>query len=180
MVVPAVAMARLLPLAVRVDPERAPEYLWRAIAARPPRASGVAPGSATPQVRQQYLVLAELAALVARYDREAAETVFAPVAENAQALIDDRLGLGNEAGAILQSAALFDPRAALAMLDALPEDPEPRQESRPDRPPIFTPRTRQTARLAVARALALSPAARRREALRVPGQFDLWPAMLDD
>ena len=77
MVVPSVSMARLLPLAVRVDPDRSPEYLWRAIAARPPRNSGATPTSAT-------LVLARLAALVARYDRDAAKTIFAVVAESAR------------------------------------------------------------------------------------------------
>ena len=66
------------------------------------------------------------------------------------------------------------------MIDALPEDPEPKPAPRPGRPPAFTPRAKEKARLAVARALALPPGARRREALRVPGQFDLWPAVLDD
>ena len=80
---PSVSMARLLPLAVRVDPDRSSEYLWRAIAARPPRAAGAVHWSATLEIRQHYLVLAQLAALVARYDREAAETIFAPVAEDA-------------------------------------------------------------------------------------------------
>jgi hypothetical protein len=175
MVVPSVSMARLLPLAVRIDPDRSSEYLWRAIATRPPRAEGAAHGSATLETRQHDLVLAQLAALVARYDREAAETIFAPVADDAQALITYNFDLIEEGGAILQAAAAFDPRAALALIDALPEDPEPKQG-----PPAFAPRAKEKARLAVARALALSPGARRREALRGPGQFDLWPAALDD
>jgi hypothetical protein len=175
-----VSMARLLPLAVRIDPQRSSEYFWRAIAARPPRALGAAVGSPTSQIRRNYRIVAQLAALVARYDREAAATIFAPVAENARALIDDRFNLSNEAAAILQAAALFDPRAAQAMLDALPDDPEPEPGTRPGRPMTLTPRIKQTARLAVARVLALPPGARRREALRVPGQFDLWPAVLDD
>jgi hypothetical protein len=180
MVVPSVSMARLLPLAVRIDPQRSSEYLWRAIAARPPRALGAAVGSPTSQIRRNYRNVAQLAALVARYDRDAALTIFAPVADNARALIDDRFNLSNEAAAILQAAALFDPRAAQAMLDALPDDPEPEQGTAPGRPTTLTPRVKQTARLAVARVLALPPRARRREALRVPGQFDLWPAVLDD
>ncbi len=91
MVVPAVAMARLLPLAVRVDPDRSAEYLWRALARRPPRVPALAPGRATPQIRQQFLIHAQQAALVARFDREAAEVVFAPVAEKCpcKRLIDD-------------------------------------------------------------------------------------------
>ena len=179
-VVPSVSMARLLPTAIRVDPDRSSDYLWRAIAARPPRASGMTPGSTTPEIRQQYLVIAQLAALVARYDVEAARTIFAPVAENAQALFDDHLGLTNETSATLQAAATFDPRAALAMIDAMPEDPEPKERPRSGGPPAFTPRTKEKARLAFARALALPPAARLREALRVPGQFNLWPSVLDD
>jgi hypothetical protein len=180
MVVSSVSMARLLPLAIRVDPDRSGEYLWRAIAARPPRALGAPQRSAAPQIRRQYLVVAQLGALVARYDRDAAETIFAPVAENAQALIDDRFDLRDEAGAILQAAAAYDPRTALAMIDALPADAEPRQGPGPGSPPAFAPRINEKARLAVARALALPPGARLREALRVPGQPDLWPAALDD
>ena len=140
----------------------------------------MAPGSATPEIRRQYLVLAQLAALVARYDREAAETIFAPVAESAPVLFDDRLGLTEEAGAILEAAAAFDPRAALAIVDALPADPKPKQGPGPGSPPVFRPRVNEKARLAVARVLALPAGARRREALRVPGQPDLWPAVLDD
>jgi hypothetical protein len=180
MVVPSVSMARLLPLAALVDPDRSSEYLWRAIAARTPRGAGVGPGSASSEIQRQYLALAQLAALVARYDREAAETIFAPVAENAQALIDDRFGLSDEAGAILRAAAAFDPRAALAMVDALSEDPGPKPAQRPGAPPAFSPRTKEKARLEFARALALPPAIGRREALRSPGSFDLWPTALDD
>jgi protocatechuate 3,4-dioxygenase beta subunit len=179
-VIPPVSMARLLPLAVRVDPDRSSEYFWRAIAARPPRASGLAPGSVSPDVRQHYLVLAQLAALIARYDVETARAIFAPVAENAQALFDERFGLTNEAATTLQAAAAFDQRAALALIDAIPEDPEPKPAPQPGGPPAFTPRTKEKARLVVARALALPPAARLREALRVPGQFNLWPSVLDD
>ena len=176
MVVPSVSMARLLPVAVRVDPDRSSEYFWRAIAARPPRASTVAPGSASPEIRQQYLTLAQLAALVARYDVAAAETIFAPVAENFPFLIDDRHDLANETCGILRAAAVFDPRSALAMVNAMPEDPEPT----PGRTPTFTPRIKEKARLAVARMLALPAGARLREAFQVSDQFNLWPAALDD
>ena len=79
-----------------------------------------------------------------------------------------------------KAAAAFDPRAALAMIDALPADPDPAQVPRPGGPPAITPRVNEKARLAVARALALPSGVRLREALRVPGQPDLWPAVLDD
>ena len=179
MVVPSVSMARLLPLAVRIDPDRSSEYLWRAIAARSPRALGAA-RSAEPEIRRQYLIVAQLAALVARFDREAAETIFAPVAGTAPALFDDRLGLTDEAGAILEATAAFDPRAALAIVDALPADPKPKQGPSTGGPPSFAPRVNEKARLAVARSLALPLGARLREALRIPGQPDLWPAVLDE
>jgi len=179
-VVPSVSMARLLPTAIRVDPDRSSEYLWRAIAARSPRASSMPPGSITPEIRRQYLAIAQLAALVARYDVEAARTIFAPVAENAQTLFDEPFGLTNEASATLLAAAAFDPRAALAMIDAMSDDPEPKERPQPGGPPAFTARTKEKARLVVARALALSPAVRLREALQVPGQFNLWPSVLDD
>ena len=175
-VIPTVSMARLLPTAIRVDPDRSSDYLWRAIAARPPRASGQNFGT----TRSDMLILAQLAALVSRYDVEAAETIFAPVAESSKALFDDRFGGSNELGAIFGAAATFDPQAALAMFAAIPEDPEPGPRNRQGGPPAFAPRTKEKARLAVARALALPPAARLREALRVPGQVNLWPAVLDD
>ena len=175
-VIPTVSMARLLPTAIRVDPDRSPDYLWRAIAARPPRASGQDFGTS----RSEMLILAQLAALVSRYDVEAAGTIFAPVAENSKVLFDDRFGAANELAAILQAAAAFDPQAALAIVHAIPEDPEPGQRPQQGGPPAFAPRTKEKARLAVARALVLPPAARLREAFRVPGQVNLWPAALDD
>ncbi len=173
MVVASVSMARLLPLAVRIDPARSSEYLWRAIAARAPR-------SAIVGNRSSSLLLAQLAALAARYDREAAETIFAPVAENAPALVDDHAFLSEHTAAILRAASAFDPRAAVAMVDAMAEDPEPSREPQPGGPLAITPRTKEMARIAVARALALPHALARREALRVPGSFDLWPAALDE
>jgi protocatechuate 3,4-dioxygenase beta subunit len=172
MVVPSVSMARLLPLAVKLDPGRSSEYLWRAIAARPSRTPTINSSTMTLQIRNQYLALAQLAALVARYDREAAETIFEPVAENAAALLDDRARRGNEAGAILQATACFDARAAVAMLNAASVDS--------GRGTILRPGVMDQSRLAVARALALPPAVRLREALQVPGQPDLWPAAMDE
>jgi hypothetical protein len=179
MVVPAVAMARLLPLAVRLDPDRSSEYFWRAVAARSPRVARIAPEAATPLLRQQYLTLARQAALLSQYDREVAETIFAPVLENARALVDDRMRLQDESSAILQAAAVYEPRVAVAIVDALSDDPEPASKPRSGEPPHFTPRTKESARLTLARALAMPPELRRREALRTLGQPDLWPTVLD-
>ena len=178
---PSVSMARLLPLAVRVDPDRSSEYLWRAIAARPPRAAGAVHGSATPETRQHIPgprpargAGRPLRPRGGRDDlrpgrRERPGPARRPLPTSA-----------TRPAAILQAAAAFDPRAALAMVDALPDDPEPKPAPGRARPPAFAPRVKEKARLAVARALALPPGARRREALRIPGQLDLWPAVLDD
>ena len=78
-----------------------------------------------------------------------------PVAENARALIDDRFSLTDEAAAILQAAAAFDPRAALAIVDALPEDPEPKPGPAAGRSPAFS--AAHQARRPGSRSLALSP-----------------------
>ena len=77
-----------------------------------------------PEVRQHYLDLAELAALVARYDRAAAEAVFAPVADRLVGLDDELWGWGR-GPRIFRAAGAFDARVARALLEALPEDPTP-------------------------------------------------------
>ena len=133
---PAVALARLLPLVVRLDPDRASSCLWLALARRPPLpARERAP--VMPDARRRYLDLAELATLTSRYDRAAAEVVFAPVAARVAGLDDGSWGLGNEGPAIFRAAGTFDARAAQALLDGLPEDPTP-----PKRPPgVISPAT---------------------------------------
>ena len=134
----------------------------------------------TREIRRHYLILAQLAALVARYDRDAAETIFAPVAENARALIDDRFDLSNEAAAILQAAAALRPPRGPGHGRRLARRPRAEARDRAGQAHAHHA-THQADGPARGRpALALPPGARRREALRVPGQFDLWPAVLDD
>ena len=120
---PAVALARLLPLAVRIDPDRAADYLWLALSRRSLLSDLPEPGHVTPDVRQHYLELAELAALTARFDRAAAEAVFAPVAARLPGIDDERDGLGNMGPQTFRAAGAFDARVAKTLLDALPEDP---------------------------------------------------------
>ena len=162
---PAVALARLLPLAVVVDPDRAPDLLWRALSRRIPLPA--IPDSMPVwmnDVRKQYLDAAELAVLVARYDRPASEAVFAPVARSIVALDDESYGLGNEGVAIVRAAAALSPRTAKLMLDRLPEDPPP-----PPSTGVSVPRpyhqSKAQARLAAAEILGLPPALRYREPL---------------
>ena len=159
---PAVAIARLLPLAVRVDFDRAPDLLWLALSLRPPLSAVPESFPVMNEVRQHYLDLAELAALVARYDPAAAEAVFAPVADRIARLDDENWGLGNEGPAIFRAAGAFNARVAKTMLESLPEDPPP-----PPRRGSITPRfhhqSKLLARLALAETLGLPPALRYRQ-----------------
>ncbi len=108
---PVVWMARLLPTAARVDPERWSEYFWRTLAVRPRRAREPERMPVLPQTRQRYVAMAQLAMLIGRYDRAAGEAVFAPVAERVPGLDDERWGLGNEGNQIFSGrATVVDPR----------------------------------------------------------------------
>jgi hypothetical protein len=175
---PVLAMARLLPLAARIDPDRAPGYFWFTLASRPPLAAAPERRPAMPQTRQNYANLAELAMLIAQYDRSAAEVVFGPVAERVPGLLDEMWGLGNEGDAIFKAAAGYDARAAKVLLEALPEDPAPPTDGNANGP---RPRhkTKAQARIAVARMLGLSPELRRREPLRRTGGDDWLPGLED-
>ena len=176
---PAVAMARLLPMAARLDPDRSAEDFWRTLAARPPADPGPAREPTMPQDRQALATRAQLATLLARYDRAAADATFAPVAARLPAMAAEPWGLANEGDPIFRAATAYDPRAALALFHALPEDPVT-----PTNPPPGTPRfehhTKTTARPAIARMLALPPELRRREALRLSPYADPWPVDLRD
>ena len=113
----AVSMAMCLPVAARIDPSLVPEYLARCLAARPSRTDD--------PDREGVPQASLLAMLLARYDREAAEVVFERVPEGLNApdgLPCDPLQ-PNEILPIIKQAAAFDPRAALAIVDSLPEDP---------------------------------------------------------
>ena len=108
--------------------------------------------------------------LVARYDRDAALTIFAPVAENARSLIDDRFNLSNEAAAILQAAALFDPLRGPGHARRLARRPRAAARDRAgqahgahaahqaDGPARGRPRARPAARRPPPRGAAQSPA----------------------
>ena len=173
-----VMLARLLPLATRVDPDRAPDMMWRALAKRPsdpnvePYFSHRPPG----WVLQHHQALAELAALIARYDRGAAEAVFAPVADRFDNIIEGEGWLGHEGVAALAAAAAFDARAAKALVEALPDDPPLPKPGEPGlrRVDKFQSRT------AVARILGLPPGLRFRESF-IPSQpLNEWAAAIED
>ena len=176
---PAVALARLVPLATRIDPDRAPGYLWFALSRRPPLSTLPEPMPVSPQVRQHYLDLAELAVLVARYDRAAAEAVFAPVAARLVGIDDEQWGLGNEGTAIFWAAGAFDARVARRLLDALPEDPVPPASRGVISAANIRHHSKARARIALARVLGLPPALRLREPLMPYANGD-WLDVLDD
>ncbi len=159
---PAVALARLLPLAVRIDPDRAPDDFWLALSRRPPLSTRAESIAMMDQVRQQYLDLAELTVLVARYDRVAAEVVFAPVADRLVGLEDENWGLGKEGLAIFRAAGAFDARVAKAMLDGLPEDPAP-STNQATGGASFRHQSKAQARIALAEILGLPPGLRLRQ-----------------
>lgn len=159
---PAIALARLVPLATRIDPDRAPGYLWFAISRRGPLSSLPDPKPIMPWHRQHYLDLAELANLTARYDRDAAEVVFAPVAARLIGLHDAFWGLNGEGPALYRAAGVFDARIARSLLDALPEDPSPPVGQERSTPGQSRQHSKAQARIALAEVLALPPGLRGR------------------
>ena len=122
--------------------------------------------------RQHDLDLAELAARVARYDRAAAEVVFATVADRLPDMVDESWGLGNEGPGIFRAAGAFDARVARALLNDLPEDPAA-PAGPPTGRPVFRHHTKAQARLALARTLGLPPGLRLRRPLLGYGEDEL-------
>lgn len=177
---PAVLLARLLPLAARVDPDRAPDYLWLALAKRPPAPGPLpsgAPASLTPPAPQIYLDLAELAAVVARYNRPAAEVVFAPVADRLGNMTEgEAWGLGDEGVAAIAAAAIYNARAVKAIIDAFPEDPPPPE---PGQPGIHR-RDKARSRAVAARMLGLPPALRLRTSFLPNRPANDWAAAIEE
>jgi hypothetical protein len=174
---PSIVLARLLPLAVRVDPDRAADVLWLAVSRRPPlqRLPRTLP-VALNQVRPQYLDLAELSALVSRYDRVAAEAIMAPVIDRLEGLTDENWGLGSEGSGIFRAAGAFDARVARKMLDDMPDDPAPPPEAGEGRR-VFRRQSKALARIALAEVLGLPPDLRLRDGL-IPGSGS-WLASLE-
>ena len=160
----AASMAMCLPVAARIDPALVPEYLARCLAARPDR-SDEPDREAVPNA-------ALLAMRLARYDREAASIVFERVPEGLAApTTNPHVLQSNAIHAILREAAAFDPRAALAVLDLLPDDPTGPVDTRWE-----DYRKKLDSRLALATALSRPLDRRRVEAAGFSSRA--WP--LDD
>ncbi|MHB1557921.1 MAG: carboxypeptidase regulatory-like domain-containing protein [Isosphaeraceae bacterium] len=149
--------AALLPVVERVAPERLGEFLARTILFRSPR--GDQSGAETTQAGQR---ICRLALLAARYDRDLAARILRPEL--------DRIGAGHETFGqdsvtfqILTALALVDPRRAVRLVEALPEDPEPGTD-----PYALKSRTRRS----VAKVLALHGDDRWRDLFL--NQIGLW------
>jgi hypothetical protein len=106
-----VAMAALLPTVERLEPDRFRERLWLTAAVIPPVSDG--PNEdLTP-----WLVVA---AIVSRYDRDMAASIIAPaLARLPTKIADSNLYLSRESTSI-RALTAYDPRAVVALLDALP------------------------------------------------------------
>jgi protocatechuate 3,4-dioxygenase beta subunit/tetratricopeptide (TPR) repeat protein len=156
-----VVMAMCLPVVARVDPSLVPEYLARCLPARPNR---------TDEPNQAGLPMTSLLAMfLARYDRGAAEVVFEAVPEGLAAPASGSFGIQpNDIRTTIQAAAVFDPRAALAILDRQPEDVKGVTDPR-----WGEDRCKLEARFSLATSLSLPVDRRRIEALQ--STYRLWP-----
>ena len=117
--------------------------------------------------------------MAARYDRAAAEVVFAPVAARLVGLGDEAWGLGNEGPELFRAAGAFDARVARSLLDALPEDPAP-PTGEPNGALGFRHHSKAESRIALARILGLPPGLRLREPVLPNRVEENWFEDIDD
>ncbi len=104
----------LLPVAERIDPGLVDEYLWRSLAMRQPK-----PWETNPSGGHEYANL-QLAMMLARYDRPIARSLVEPLVR----------GTGTSSvyfssrGELHAAAAAIDPQWAVALVEAIPDDPD--------------------------------------------------------
>jgi hypothetical protein len=100
----------LLPIVERIDPTRVPEFFWRDVASRPtpdnPRTTGA-----------YRLPVSYLIRHLAWYDREVAAALFEPSRARMEHTEDRELATW---GSEFEAWSLFDPRAAVALLERIP------------------------------------------------------------
>ncbi|WP_165227869.1 MSCRAMM family protein [Aquisphaera insulae] len=167
------AMAALLPLVERIEPDRLAERFWQAVAARVPL-SAEDRGSTLQAV-------AVLAAALARYDAEAARVVARPV-EDAILELSGRVPDGSMVVLpnVVGPLGCVDPEAIAAIVRRIPADRETARTFffRAPRDQVQTIRisTRSISRLALARMLGFPIDRRRRAAWDVaPWPGGIWP-----
>ncbi len=104
----------LLPVAERIDPGLVEEYLWRSLAMRQPN-----PWETMPRGRHAEADV-QLAMMLARYDRAIARSLIEPFAQGGrQAAV-----YFSYRGELYAAAAVIDPKWAVALVEALPDDPD--------------------------------------------------------
>lgn len=115
--------AALLPVAEKCGPDCLERCFWRAVSLRPPRPARGSPlrEIRDPTPRSFEPAVAQLAMMLAPYDRATAWLVLEPAAARLRSLIDaDRNGRHSP---VLAAAVVIDATRGTALLDALPEDP---------------------------------------------------------
>lgn len=113
----AAALCQWLPLLETIDPQLGREFLWRAVALRPPRSTT---GQLDDDAQEADL---HLAGLVSRYDARLAKALLTPYL----ARFDEIAKSPNSSAALLiSSVALIDPREAVKLADRLPAPHEAR------------------------------------------------------
>ena len=104
----------LLPVAERIDPALVEEYLWRSLAMRQPN-----PWETMPRGRHAEADV-QLAMMLARYDRALARSLIEPFARGGS----QAAALSSYRGELYVAAAVIEPKWAVALVEALPEDPD--------------------------------------------------------
>jgi hypothetical protein len=122
----------LLPVAERVAPGLVEEYLWRSLAMREPNLWETEPRGRHAEADVQ------LAMMLAWYDRAIAGSLVEPFAQGS----GPAPGFFSSRGELYAAAATIDPKWAVALVEALPEDPDLKIQS-----------PKNSARLAVATVL---------------------------
>jgi hypothetical protein len=115
--------AALSPVAEAGGPECLERAFWRAPALRPPRPARDSPPGEVNCVNPEVFkpVVALLAMMLARYDRTTARVVLGPAAARLRSLIEAEGG--GQDSPVLAAAAVIDRDWAVALIDALPDDP---------------------------------------------------------
>jgi hypothetical protein len=163
----ACVIAGCLPLVEQLMPDRVAEHLWLAVACRAPLGDEPA--------LEQLQSLADLAAIVARYDRTVAEAIAAPVLD--QVPVPSRMPFGQNAWngfeAVFGSLACLDPRGAFDLVGRLPEEsgtaasalPRVRRPGRRAFVAYTSTAVKRLSRIQLAEALVLPSERRRLEVL---------------
>jgi hypothetical protein len=147
----------LLPVAERIDPALVPESLWRALALRPPT-----PKDGAREVAAAWSD-AQLAIMLARYDRGLARALLEPLAAP-DGLPGARTG---GRGDFPVALAVVDPRWAVSGVEGLPDDPD-----------LKVYQAKNAARLAVAAALGRT--GQRRWRYLMYHHLGLWVPDIED